>query len=154
MTAAVRTPTGLGSIAAISVRDAGNVLATVSSARIRDASNALKSFFGGFSAEASPDARNGFGNNSAAIDITLSPFTATPVGGAAPYTYAWEEVSSDSTWTITAPTSAETGFIAQDVSANSSTGAIFKCVVTDTTGAEAETNEVQLTAFNLGGGLM
>lgn len=64
---------------------------------------------------------------------TTTSVTVTPVGGTAPYTYAWSYVSG-TTATVTSPTAASTTF---SRSASSSTGAgssyngVYRCTVTD-----------------------
>lgn len=154
MTASVRTVTALGELAAISVRDGANALQTVSIGKLRDAAGALKEFFGAFSAAAAPSFANRFGNSSSAIDVTVSAFTATPSGGVPPYTYSWALTTPGiNTWAITAAAAATTGFTCQALGQFDSDEAGFTCTVTDSTGAEAETNEVTARATNLGGGL-
>lgn len=79
----------------------------------------------------------------AAATIVSPPYTATPTGGNAPYTYGWSIVTQDdrfyafgnayvATTTITASSLIEG--IEADVS--------FRCVVTDAVGATATSNTV------------
>lgn len=143
----------LGTISAISVRDAGNVLKTVTIGKVRDAGAALKTFFSALSATASPESKNAFGNSSSAVDVTVDLFTATPSGGVAPFTYLWTETTAGvNTWAITNPTGPSTGFTCEALGQFDSDTAGFTCTITDSTGATADTNEVTAHATNLGGG--
>jgi hypothetical protein len=149
-----RDASGLRQIAGISIRDADNVLRTVSSAYLRTAAGTLRKFFGSMSAVAAPATKRAFGNSTGTLDITVSPVEATVTGGAAPFTYLWERTDAGGeSWTITVPTGAITGFTAEDVPPGETITATFKCTVTDAATTEAETNEVTATAVNLGGGL-
>lgn len=65
--------------------------------------------------------------------VTTGNYTATPMGGLAPYTYAWTQVSATQTVTITAPTSAVTKFSMTMTATDGS--ATFRCAVTDALGA-------------------
>jgi hypothetical protein len=62
--------------------------------------------------------------------------TCTVNGGTAPYTYAWTYASGDN-MTITAPTSATTGFQSGVTPGNEKDGT-FICTVTDATGKTAQ----------------
>lgn len=63
--------------------------------------------------------------------------TATPTGGTGPYTYAWETVSGDS---FTGYDTAAASFVT--VTGNP---AVVKCLVTDSLGASAYTNNVSIS---------
>lgn len=151
----VRGASSLGTIAAISVRDAAVAVQTVSVGQVRNAAGALKTFFSGLAATAAPDFVRTFGNSAAAIDITTPNVTATPAGGVAPFAYLWERTDAGGeTWNITASTAATTAFECEAVASGASHSATFACTITDDTSAEVVTNEVTASVVNLGGGLM
>lgn len=66
---------------------------------------------------------------------TSSPvLTATPSGGASPYTYLWTVVQSDGPVTFTASTSASTQAVAAGAPLDTSWNATLKCTCSDRTG--------------------
>ena len=66
--------------------------------------------------------------------------TATPSGGTTPYTYAWERVSGYVAAGAIGPTSAVTPFVSLF-----GTTTVFKCLVTDSLGVTAYTNNVSIS---------
>lgn len=146
---AIRTPSGLATLAAISLRDGASVLQSVASGSIRTVAG-LRAFFSAMSVSAAPDPA-GFGNSTGAILVTTgSPAVATVSGGVAPYTYAWRQTDG-SDWTITTDTALSTTFSIPVDPATLEDGT-FVCDVTDSTGFVATSNEVTATCTNLGGG--
>lgn len=85
-----------------------------------------------------PDSTSGSGSGAFSVAITPSPFsakagvtvklTATPAGGQAPYTYAWQALSTNAS--IVSPTGATT-----KVSGSSAGPASVQCSVTDALGS-------------------
>lgn len=71
-----------------------------------------------------------------AIFLRTAAVTATPSGGTAPYGYTWTRVSGD-TLTIDSPTSASTTFYYFSAAATWSVSGVYRCTVTDSTGATA-----------------
>lgn len=83
-----------------------------------------------------------------AFIITSDPVTATPSGGAGPYSYAWS-VFSGGPFTINSPTSATTTITA-NVTGGDKSGTV-QCVVTDSLGTTASaTVDVSIT-YDTGG---
>lgn len=151
---AVRKTSGLGQLAAISVRDAANALQSVERGSVRDDGNVSRVFFSSMAASVDPDSVRGYGNDSGTVTVTTPSASVTVAGGVAPFTYAWTRTDGGSQpWTITAPTAATTAF-SSDLDANQSEAASFICTVTDATGATAATGVVNAHAVNLGGGLV
>lgn len=70
--------------------------------------------------------------------------TATPTGGTPAYTYDWEYVSGDVAITPTADSSATTAFSALVGPSNPSRSGVWRCKVTDSTGAFAYSNGVNI----------
>lgn len=143
----------LGTIAAISARNADNDLVPVSIGKARNTTS-VKTFFSGLSVLVVPDFITGYGNSSSPEDITVGTFTATGAGGVAPYTYAWTRTDAEpETWVINSPTAAATSMTAEAIDQFLGRNATFICTVTDANGNEADSNEVTARAKNLGGGL-
>lgn len=111
----------------------------------------MQTVFQFFSAAVTPNdvVGNYYGASAAPQNITTSTALATPIGGTAPFTYAWQQagITADS-WTITNPTSASTKFTALAITAGSAANAQFVCVMTDATGAVATTSAVNANAYN------
>lgn len=80
--------------------------------------------------------------------VTSTVATATPTGGAGPYTYAWSRVSG-AVLSITAPTNASTSF-RTTIEAGGSRTATYRCTVTDTNGLTAF-DDVNINLINTGG---
>jgi hypothetical protein len=151
---AVRQVSGLGQIAAISVRDAANALHAVGAGEVRDAGNMLQPFFSALSASAAPEETSGFGNDGSAISVSTGSVTVTVEGGVAPFTPLWARTDGGgTTWAISDHTAASTSF-STSLAAGDSDTATFACTVTDATGATAVSNDITATAVNLGGGVL
>ncbi|MES2782580.1 MAG: hypothetical protein V4657_07280 [Pseudomonadota bacterium] len=121
-------------ITAIQVRDATNTPRTISEMWARDSNNVPRLVFSlvpPMTASATPNTVFGFtsGTGTATSDST----TVTPVGGLAPYTYAWTLLTFGSAITPTAdsPTSATTTFTQTGIGIGDSTFAEWQCQVTD-----------------------
>lgn len=147
----LRTSGGAKAVAVIRVRGEGG-LQSVSSGWLRTA-DVLKRVFtgsGDIAVSADPSAVSGYAAVAGSAVITTNQVTATPSGGASPYTYAWTLVTSDGgTWTAKSPTSASTKFSCSGVGAGIDYTATFLCTATDSTGGTG-TVEVQAFASNLG----
>lgn len=140
----------LRNLKAIGVRDAGNILRAPRVMKARDAGNVLRTVWQSMTAAASPASVAGYASSSSVTPISTSPASATPTGGAAPFTYSWEAVSALG-WTINAPASDATSFTSPAIDPGSGEVGTFKCTVTDAAGAVAETNEVTASVTNIGG---
>jgi hypothetical protein len=68
--------------------------------------------------------------------LATAAVTATPTGGVAPYAYSWSRVSGD-VLTIGSPFSASTVFSFSSTAAEWSKSGVYRCTVTDSTGATA-----------------
>jgi hypothetical protein len=143
---AVRTLTGLQTIKAVKVRDSGSVLRTCQFVKVRDASNVLRTVWSALTASVSNASPTGIGDSPGAIPITTQTVTASPVGGTAPFTYAWTQTGGE-TATIGSPTSASTPFTFAAVDPGDSKAGAFSCLITDATGATASV-AVNATATN------
>lgn len=121
----------------------GAVLREIATIRLRT-SEGLKTVFSRISASLSPSAVHGLGN--AASPVTTNPATCNPVGGAAPYTYTWSQVSGDPIWTVASPGAKSTAFTASPLSPGEFAEATFQCVVTDSSGATATTAAITASA--------
>lgn len=75
----------------------------------------------------------------AAVSVGTSNVTATPFGGTGPYTYLWEYVSGDASFTVSSATAATVSWTAL-VTKNSSKSATWKVTVTDSLAATATAN--------------
>lgn len=76
--------------------------------------------------------------------ISTPAITAMPIGGVAPYTYAWTYYGGDASMTInSAATSATTGTL--DIRDGDYTQTQVICTITDNTGAKAETGVCNFT---------
>jgi len=156
---AVRTATGLRTIAGIHIRDADNVLREVTQGQIRNAANALKTFFSGFqggaggSVRARPFTVTSTLNSGYPVLITTRPAEVTVEGGVAPYTYSWAATASTGPWTINSPTLATTTFSCT-ADKGDQFDATFVCTVTDAAEREVESNPVIATVRNNYGGFI
>jgi hypothetical protein len=92
---------------------------------------------------AAPTSLSGSGSHPALITTTAST-TCTASGGTPGYTYAWTYVSGDGSIAPTATSSATTSFQRFCVAAGTF-NAVFKCVVTDSLGAHADSNTVSIS---------
>lgn len=125
------------SITGLQIRDGTNTPRSIQQLWARDSNNVSRliwSLAPPMSASASPSTVSGFtsGTGTAVTDAA----TATPTGGTAPYTYAWELVSHDvafPTPSAVSPTTAATTFIQTGIGVGESASAIFRCLVTDST---------------------
>lgn len=79
--------------------------------------------------------------------VTAGPCTASPIGGTAPFTYAW--VRTSGVGTITAPTLATTSFQYTTPAGVTTTGT-FQVTITDADGQTA-TDSIIATYTNFGG---
>lgn len=150
---AFRTSGGLMQIAAIHFRDAANVLKDVGVGQHRDGANALKAFFAAMSASI-PETVSGFVNKPSGADVITPSVAVTVTGGSAPYTYLWSRTDAGATtWSITSPTASETTFKAVGVASGDTETATFKCTVTSSAGS-VDSNVIDATAINLGGGIL
>jgi hypothetical protein len=93
---------------------------------------------GGFSAAASPTFIYGGDGQT-----NIGPATAAPIGGTAPYTYAWVYQSGNEL-TLSAPAAAATGFDCGSLNPGDSLSSVYVCNVTDNIGRIAQTNAVYL----------
>jgi Tfp pilus tip-associated adhesin PilY1 len=83
---------------------------------------------------------------SSTATITGDPVTATPSGGASPYSYAWSIVSTDGhTFTITAPTFATTNVKVSSLADGATAVCSVHCVVHDSTGLSGTSPTVTYT---------
>lgn len=148
----VRTSTGTKAIKAVKVRRSGGVTKDVFAGSVRNAT-ALKRFFtqsGTITVTADPASVSGYTALPGSATISTNSTTATPTGGASPYTYAWTFVSSDGgTWVIASPTTAATKFTCAGVAADIDYSAVFRCTVTDAVGGTG-TVDVPAYVSNLG----
>lgn len=152
MTVAVRTATGLKSVATFKVRDASNTLRTVEKAFIRT-TNGLKQFFGQLAVALSQTTVQGSTNRAGSTGVSTRYVQATPQGGVAPFTYLWARTDGGAhSWTINSPTGAITNF-STTIGTNTEQVATFHCTVTDATGLTAVSADVTADCWNDGGGL-
>jgi hypothetical protein len=88
---ALRTPTGLRTIARISARNPSNMLKEVSTAHLRDAGNVLRDVasVGGITVVASPDSASGYANSHSPIRISTNSVTAVASGTLGSPSYSW-----------------------------------------------------------------
>jgi len=123
-------------ITAIQVRDGTNTPRDISQVWVRDSSNTPRMVFSlapPMSVVAAPGTISGTtaGTGTAVTNST----TATPTGGTAPYTYAWQIISFDGPVTPTAnsPTAATSAFTQTGIGIGESFSATIVCQVTDST---------------------
>jgi hypothetical protein len=74
-----------------------------------------------------------YGGRSGAGSVTTTGVLASPIGGTAPFTYAWTYVSGDATLSATASTSANTQWTGS-VTIGDDKESVWKCVITDNFG--------------------
>lgn len=109
----------------------------------------VQSFAPPISLSISPASANGAGFTVPRV-VTTDAVTAIPVGGTAPYSYAWAYVSGDVV-AVTSPTLATTTFslfFAEGGSASAS----YECTVTDSLGLTAAAT-VAVSLINTGSGV-
>ena len=70
---------------------------------------------------------------------------ASTVDGTSPFTYSWSLVSGGTGITITSPTAASTTFSGSVGPVNNILTGVYKCTVTDNSGAVVDTNTVSVT---------
>lgn len=97
---------------------------------------------GGLSVVASPANLGGSSGQT-----TVGPSVAMPIGGTAPYTYAWTYYTGDLSVTAGSPTAASTNFSIPSLLPGDSTSAIFYCTVTDSGANVAQSNQVFMTFY-------
>lgn len=97
---------------------------------------------GGLSAVATPTFVGGSSGQT-----SIGPSVAMPIGGTAPYTYAWTYSSGDASVTAASPTLASTNFSIPGLLPGDNVSSIFVCVVTDSAANPATTNQVFLNFF-------
>lgn len=123
-------------ISAIEVTDVGSVNRVISEIRVIDSNGVDRVVFSTaipFSVSISPSLVSGYSSGSGTV--TTDAATATPVGGVAPYTYAWSIDVFDGPGPPTAnsPTSATTTFTQTGLAPGGSALANWICDVTDST---------------------
>lgn len=82
-------------------------------------------------------------------NVQTSAVTASPIGGTAPFTYAWSQTAGDPA-EILSPTNAVTAFRLISVALYDTLLATFKVTVTDAYGNPADSGEVTAQGSNLG----
>jgi hypothetical protein len=137
----------LRAVLPVAVRDTAGVLRQVTEARVRDGAAVLRTFYTSlpaFRATAAP----------ASINATLSPSptcTVTVVGGVAPFTYLWAQVSGDADWEAVFEASPSTsfGYSGGEIISNG----VFACTVTDSNSLTALSSTVHVHYRDYIGGL-
>ncbi len=124
----------------------GGVETPVKIAQVR-VGGVAKTFWQEMTATAAPSSVSGAANSPSPISVVTSSSTATPTGGAAPYTYLWS--GGGAGWSIDSPASATTSFTRSGLSPNESDFANFICTVTDAGGIAAPTNSIEAFAQNV-----
>ncbi len=138
-------------ITAIQVRDDTNTPRDISQVWVRDSSNTPRMVFSlapPMSVVAAPSTVSGMTAGTGTAVTNAS--TATPTGGTAPYTYAWQILSYDGPVTPTAnsPTSASSAFTQTGIGIGEDYSATIQCQVTDSTpGAPLVANSNTVFAF-------
>lgn len=89
-----------------------------------------------------------FANGSANhAPVTIDAIMVTVTGGTGPFTYLWQQVGlTPEVWTIGSPTGATPTFTGTDVADGDTATAYFHCAVTDSLGAHALSNDIQVNA--------
>jgi hypothetical protein len=123
-------------ITEIQVRDGTNTARDISEIRVRDSNNVSRIVFSlapDLSASASPETVYGAASLST---VTTGATVVTPVGGTAPYTYAWSLETYDGPVAPVAnsPTSNTTTFTQSSIAPGDSYSATWNCAVTDDDG--------------------
>ena len=136
----------LRTIARIRMRDAGGVLRAVQQVRMRDSGGVLRTVFVYLSLSLDATYISEVDSGAAASGTTTSAaVTGTPVGGTAPFSYAWTRISGDAQITAGSPAAAATTFSAACFD-GIMYSAIFRLTVTDANGATASRDvQVDLT---------
>lgn len=151
MSASVHSGGATHAIQAISVRDSDNVLRSVAVGRARNAAGALKLFFGSLAVSLDTDTVFGKVNSGLDVAIQTQPVTASPAGGAEPYSYEWTLVSSGGgTWAIGSPNAATTAFSGGNCGPGEGLTATFHCTVTDSAGNVVTSDTVEASVNNIG----
>lgn len=157
MVAQIRIRDGGGTLRTLSrvrMRDGAGVLRFIKRIRVRDGGGTLRTVWQALDVSVSPPNATGNyrGSSVAPQNISTASVVASPVGGFAPFTYAWSEVGASAySWTISAPAGATTKFTAAAVGIGENATQTFRVVVTDSTGNTA-TTEVTATVLNLSTG--
>jgi hypothetical protein len=151
MVASVHSGGVTHTLAAISFRDASNMLRAVAVGQVRNAAGLLKLFTGSLSVSLSSEEVAGRVNSGLSVAIQTFSVDAIPDGGAAPYDCLWTRTDSNpGTWTINSPTSPTTNFTGGNAGPGDTLTATFHCTVTDSAGNTAVTSDVTATVRNIG----
>lgn len=148
----ILTADGGKNIAAISILTAdGSKDIANASILTPDGSLAFWSGAGGgaFPVTINPDPAYGAVAQLGGPTVTTQPVTASPGGGLAPYSYAWEKLVGSSDWSILAPTAQSTAFRCTGVTPGEDFTANFQVTVTDARG-RSSTASVLATVSNYG----
>lgn len=139
----------LRAAAALKYRDAANTLRTASVIKFRDVGNVLRTVYTAMSVGlSSTTASKTVGTpGGGPVTVTSPSVTASPIGGTAPYTYAWARASGDASISATVPAGASTAFSAL-VPLETLVEAIFLVTVTDASGATA-TGSVDVSLYHV-----
>lgn len=157
----VRSSTGVKALASIRVRDGAGVRA-IANIKVRDGTG-VKSIWsasgsgGSFTVNALPPVAYGGVAVGGLTAVYSEDITVSPVGGVAPYTYAWSLVSGDAgTWVFSSGTSATTRVGRTAVGTGLSYSHTVKCTVTDANGNTADSPDIDVFVQNYGdyGGLL
>lgn len=103
----------------------------------------VANFVAPLSAAIIPPEAQGIGNSLSPIAITTNSVTCVPTGGVGPYGYAWSYVSGDS-FIVPVPGNAATAFSRSSVPQGAFYSAVYRCVITDSTG---QTAQAQVAVF-------
>jgi hypothetical protein len=150
MVASVHSGGTTHTLAAVSFRDADNILRRVAVGKIRNAANVLKLFIGSLTASLSRDTVFGKVNTSLSVPIQTQSVQAIPDGGAEPDSYLWVQTGGSGTWTINSPVSDMTVFTGGNCGPGEVLSATFHCTVTDAAGNSVTTSNVTATVSNIG----
>lgn len=106
--------------------------------------------FASLTAAADPSSDSNSGSSPGTISVVVGPFSLTPTGGIAPYTYSWVITDSTGSWAIDTPTGANTTVTASFLTSGELVDATLQGTITDSIGSVAVSNTVNAEAFNTG----